>query len=414
MRSSCSPCWSPSPAASPQLTYARSMKDIRAAIPAECFVRDTSRGLGYVARDIALAASAFAFALAIEPSVGYLCGLDTWAAFALRWAAWSIYWWFQALIFTGMWVLGHECGHGAVTSHKRVNDTLGFILHSALLTPYFSWKISHHRHHMYHGSISRDETFIPWTRSEVGLPAAADAHDHDYDDIFGDTPLYTLLLLVRQQLFGFPAYFLFNASGARSYPKGTNHFSPSSPLFTPNQRNAVILSNLGLGVAFYLLSCAWSRFGAAAVFKFYLIPWLGVTNWFVMITYLQHTSPDTPRYRDSAWTYQRGALATVDRPNFLGWHGRFFLHNIVQYHAIHHFFPKIPFYNCPEATKHLKALLGDHYLSSEQPAFEALWEVSNKCLFVEDEGDVVFYKDKRGNASHQDITVNEKSPVRRM
>jgi len=33
-----------------------------------------------------------------------------------------------------------------------------------------------------------------------------------------------------------------------------------------------------------------------------------------------------PHYRKNEWSFQRGAAATVDR-NFLGWQGRFFLHD---------------------------------------------------------------------------------------
>ena len=63
---------------------------------------------------------------------------------------------------------------------------------------------------------------------------------------------------------------------------------------------------------------------------------------FIMITYLHHTDPELPHYRQPEWNFQRGAAATVDR-NFLGWMGRFFLHDVAHYHVIHHFFPKMPF-----------------------------------------------------------------------
>jgi fatty acid desaturase len=87
---------------------------------------------------------------------------------------------------------------------------------------------------------------------------------------------------------------------------------------------------------------AISLYGASAVVKYYFVPWLAVSHWFVMITYLHHTDPDLPHYRKNAWNFQRGAAATVDRP-FLGWQGRFFLHDVAHYHVIHHFFPKMPF-----------------------------------------------------------------------
>ena len=55
----------------------------------------------------------------------------------------------------------------------------------------------------------------------------------------------------------------------------------------------------------------------------------------IMITYLHHTDPTLPHYRGKEWNFQRGAAATVDR-NFLGWQGRFFLHDVAHYHVIHH------------------------------------------------------------------------------
>jgi omega-6 fatty acid desaturase (delta-12 desaturase) len=79
------------------------------------------------------------------------------------------------------------------------------VTHTFLWTPYFSWKISHHRHHRNHGSIERDEVYVPKTRSDLGLPKEGDP-ELDYDEIFGDTPIYTMLMLIRQQLLAFPAY----------------------------------------------------------------------------------------------------------------------------------------------------------------------------------------------------------------
>ena len=49
-----------------------------------------------------------------------------------------------------------------------------------------------------------------------------------------------------------------------------------------------------------------------------------------------------PYYREGEWTFTRGAVATIDR-DFLGWMGKFFLHNASHFHVVHHFFPKMPF-----------------------------------------------------------------------
>ena len=92
----------------------------------------------------------------------------------------------------------------------------------------------------------------------------------------------------------------------------------------------------------YRASQAW---GFLAVAKYYGVPWLLVNHWFVMITYLHHTDPMLPHYRNNAWTFARGAAATMDR-DFLGPMGDFFLHSVAHYHVIHHFFPKLPFCKC--------------------------------------------------------------------
>lgn len=250
--------------------------------------------------------------------------------------------------------------------------------------------------------MERDEVYVPKTRSDLGLPNATDPK-LDYEEIFGDTPIYTLFMLIRQQLLAFPAYLLFNVSGQKTYPKWTNHFDPNSILFTPSQRNAVLISNAGIAFMAFAITYAIRLFGIATVIKYYGIPWLLVTHWFIMITYLHHTDPVIPHYRGKQWSFQRGAAATVDRP-ILGWQGRFFLHDVAHFHVIHHFFPKMPFYHTPDATRHLKAFLGEHYVSDETPAFKALWRNYNFCQFVEDEGDVLFYRDRRGKAARRPET----------
>ncbi|PPR00398.1 hypothetical protein CVT24_004476 [Panaeolus cyanescens] len=379
-----------------------SLKEIRAAIPAEMFIRDTRKGLLYFARDVLLAAVAWKCATYIDPYFGQSATKELFTpigAELARWASWGVYWWFQGLIFTGIWVIGHECGHGAFSDHKIVNDILGFVTHTFLWTPYFSWRISHHRHHSNHASMERDEVYVPKTREDLGIPDKP-IDQIDWDEIFGDTPIYTLYMLIRQQVLAFPAYLLFNVSGQKTYPKWTNHFDPNSILFTKAQRNAVIMSNLGIAFMVWGVCYASSIWGAADVIKYYGFPWLEVSHWFIMITYLHHTDPMLPHYRGKEWNFQRGAAATVDR-NFLGWQGRFFLHDVAHFHVIHHFFPKMPFYNGPEATQHLKAFIGDHYAYSEAPVFKALWDAYNWCQFVDNEGDVLFYRNKKGQMARR-------------
>lgn len=50
---------------------------------------------------------------------------------AARLALWSLYGFWAGLFGTGIWVIGHECGHQAFSESKAVNNTVGWFLHSA-------------------------------------------------------------------------------------------------------------------------------------------------------------------------------------------------------------------------------------------------------------------------------------------
>ena len=53
--------------------------------------------------------------------------------------------------------------------------------------------------------MERDEVYVPKTRGDLRIPRLLQ-HEIDWEEHFGDTPIYTLYMLVRQQLLAFPAY----------------------------------------------------------------------------------------------------------------------------------------------------------------------------------------------------------------
>ncbi len=57
----------------------------------------------------------------------------------LRYVLWPAYWFCQGVVCTGIWVVAHECGHGAFSSYTWLNDAVGLVFHSCLLVPYYSW-----------------------------------------------------------------------------------------------------------------------------------------------------------------------------------------------------------------------------------------------------------------------------------
>lgn len=62
-------------------------------------------------RDFIIAAALWYAATFIDP-FGQSKGVRNLLGFAgaevLRWGLWCVYWWFQGLNFTGIWVIGHE------------------------------------------------------------------------------------------------------------------------------------------------------------------------------------------------------------------------------------------------------------------------------------------------------------------
>lgn len=123
------------------------IKEIRDAIPAHCFRRDTFRSFTYVLHDAVIMA-----ALAYGASY-----IDTLPNLYARIALWPLYWIVQGIVGTGMWVIGHECGHQAFSPSKAINNGVGFVLHTLLLVPYHSWRFSHSRHHKATGHMTNDQ-----------------------------------------------------------------------------------------------------------------------------------------------------------------------------------------------------------------------------------------------------------------
>lgn len=97
-------------------------------------------------------------------------------------------------------------GHGAFSTSKRLNNNVGLVLHSFCLVPYYSWKISHARHHAATGHMTREEVFVPATRSEKlgaegkATPKKVKVDGEWLDELLEDAPIYRLSKVVLQQV----------------------------------------------------------------------------------------------------------------------------------------------------------------------------------------------------------------------
>ncbi|KAL0339570.1 UNVERIFIED_CONTAM: Delta(12)-fatty-acid desaturase FAD2 [Sesamum radiatum] len=348
--------------------------ELKKAIPPHCFQRSIPRSFSYVIYDLTIASLFYYVATnyfhLLPPSLSYL--------------AWPLYWICQGCVLTGVWVIAHECGHHAFSDYQWLDDTVGLILHSALLVPYFSWKYSHRRHHSNTGSLERDEVFVPKVKSGISWFAK-----------YTNNPPGRVLMLTVQFTLGWPLYLLFNVSG-RHYDRFACHYDPKSPIYSDRERLQILISDAGvLAVTYGLYRLAVAK-GLAWVVCVYGGPLLVVNAFLVLITYLQHTHPALPHYDSSEWDWLRGALATVDRDYSIL---NTVFHNITDTHVAHHLFSTMPHYHAMEATKAIKPILGKYYQFDGTPIFKAVWREAKECIYVEpDEGEknkgVLWYNNK--------------------
>ncbi|KAI0917431.1 hypothetical protein AcW1_007372 [Taiwanofungus camphoratus] len=398
-----------------------SVKDLLSAIPAHCYKRSALRSMSYLVWDFFLVACIYKLAVFFDARITpeYVSLPSPYLYSFARFAMWAFYGFANGLVGTGLWVIAHECGHQAFSESKALNNAIGWIVHSALGVPYHSWRITHAKHHASTGHMTQDQVFVPKTRSQLGLPP----FDSSKEDLFGssvseevmkelwdalgDSPIGATLGAAGYLLAGWPLYLIRNASGQKRYPAYSNHFNPSAVMFAPHHRDQIIISDVG--IVLWLAAVITSIYyrGFAEVFRVYLVPYLWVNHWLVLITFLQHTDPLLPHYRASEFTFPRGALTTLDRNllrdcgKIMGWIGACVTHGISETHVAHHVASKIPHYNAWEASDALRRRLqqaGLAKLEGRPGGWAEVYRVFKECKFVEDEGDIVFYKNAYGLA----------------
>ncbi|KAI0064140.1 hypothetical protein BV25DRAFT_1914787 [Artomyces pyxidatus] len=320
-------------------------QQIKQAIKPELFHRSTTVALSYLVRDIFMACIMAYGVYTLDGLVLMHFEADPSTRIlgqVIRTLIWATYSWFQGLNVTGIWLLGHECVHGAFSSSRWICDVVGFTIHTSLGTPYFSWKHAHTMHHQLHADNIHS--------SEHG---DAQARTEELWEAIEHSPISLLPSFAIQQIRELGTLFLSCFS---------SKVESQLVLFDYKHRLMTLLTDIGFAGLAYLLVLAVARFGALTVAGIYGVPWLIVSGWIGVATLIGHRAPGA------------GVLSTIDH-DLLGWQGKFFLHNMAQCHLVHHLFPNMPFYNAPEATEQVRQLLGSDYPTSDAPIIELLWKI---------------------------------------
>jgi omega-6 fatty acid desaturase (delta-12 desaturase) len=370
---------------------------IKAVIPKECFQRSAFWSTFYLMRDLAMAA-AFCYGTSQVLSTD----LPQDATLILPWAlGWGVYAFWMGTILTGPWVVAHECGHGAYSDSQTFNDVVGFIVHQALLVPYFAWQYTHAKHHRRTNHLVDGESHVPSTAKDNGLGPHNERNSFyaAWHEAMGDGAF--AVFQVWSHLFvGWPLYLAGLASTGKLAHEGwwleernaiADHFRPSSPMFPAKIRAKIALSSATELAVLAGLLYVGTQVGHLPVLLWYWGPYTFVNAWLVLYTWLQHTDPSIPHYGEGEWTWVKGALSTIDRDYGIF---DFFHHTIGSTHVVHHLFHEMPWYNAGIATQKVKEFLEPQGLYNYDPTpwYKAMWRIARTCHYVESNEGVQYFK----------------------
>lgn len=279
---------------------------VRTAVPDHCYVKDTKRSLKYALISLVegLACLGVGFLIPLK-----LAALPLWIAYAMV----------TGCVWTGAWVIAHECGHNAFSNNRFIQDAVGYFFHSLLLVPYFSWQHSHAVHHQFTNHITKGETHVPFViGGKAGIELPGGEHMMDAARFMGKK-LHGVMQVVFHLVFGvrarlecptraapnccpaasrlrpppltmsvgwaprllsrlsplpqWPAYLLFGATGGPKYGL-SNHFIPAHPfskvLWPGNWVKKVWQSDIGVVAMLGFLTACARRFGAMSVMALYV------------------------------------------------------------------------------------------------------------------------------------------------
>ncbi len=117
-----------------------SIKEFKDVIPNHYFKCNTKTSIRYLFQSVLIQY----FVIAIGLSIPFTPKMIP---------IWIVYSLISGTTAMGFWVIAHECGHGAFSKNKTLETITGYLLHSLLLVPYFSWQRSHAVHHRFTNNV---------------------------------------------------------------------------------------------------------------------------------------------------------------------------------------------------------------------------------------------------------------------
>ena len=231
---------------------------------------------------------------------------------------------FHGLTYLSLWLIGHDCGHGAFSDNKALNRLVGSISTAFMLMNYENFRRSHNMHHKFIGNIEKDEAFGPKAKRKDFL----------------------LQRMVRSiVLVPFFAYlFAILFPGLTKTPGYVNYFWPDQTRDSIKAFGFVLVNILWLVLLAVFLPFSYFLFAG-------VLPILVAWAFFLITTFLNHTGENTAWYPDEIWRYDEGVFNTVNLS--YGPIIDYFLIGLGKDHFAHHINPSIPHYHLEAATTYI-------------------------------------------------------------
>jgi acyl-lipid omega-6 desaturase (Delta-12 desaturase) len=257
----------------------------------------------------------------------------------LMWASLGVSYWLSLVIavpaagfLVRLFMIQHDCGHGAFFRHRRANDWVGRAISVVTLTPYDHWRRSHAIHHASSGNLEQrgiGDIDTLTVREYLGLSRWLRLRYRLYRHpivMFGIGPAY--LFLVRHRL-------------------------PTGEMRSGWAWLSIMATNAATTIL--VLTVAW--FVGVGPFMLVHLPIaLLAASTGVWLFYVQHQFEDTFWATDSGWTLHTAALhgsSHYELPIVMRW----FTANIGIHH-VHHLYSRIPYYRLPRVLRDYPELSG--------------------------------------------------------
>ncbi len=267
------------------------------------------------------------------------------------------------LFLLRLFIIQHDCGHGAFFPSRTGNDWLGRTLGLLTFTPYECWRRSHALHHA--------------TTGNLDARGSGDIDTLTVREFFARN---------RFQRFFYRFYrnpvVLLGVGPA--YQFLLRHRLPVG-LFKDGPRYWISAMGTNVG-SLLLLAGLIYQFGLGVALLVFLPVLLPAATMGVWLFYVQHQFEAAHWDQGQAWAFHDAALrgsSHLELPAVLRW----FTGNIGIHH-VHHLVSRIPFYRLPEALKAMPSLQGLNRVT----AFDALASL-RLALWDEDQRRLITFRE---------------------